>query len=115
MILNDALYLINAGRDGTPFSEIIVQGDDYLVSVEGRKIVDLIAKDVDETKELLRNELTELGASMGEEDEEEYVAEWAAAYEKISLLEDKIDCELSDVNIESVTYSESLMYIILEN
>lgn len=115
MILNDAIYFINAGRDQTPFTEIIVQSYDFVVSLDGRKMVDLVEEDVHETKKLLENEIIELSASMGEEGDEDYNHEWAALHENLSLLIDRIDGEVENINVESVTYGESLMYIIIKN
>ena len=114
MILNDALYTISSGRRGKPFSEIIVQDYNFYVSLDGEKMLELIQKDVYETKELLNNEILELGCSMGEEGEEDYDAEWAMLYENLSSLADVIDDNVDNIAIESVTDGESLMYIILD-
>lgn len=111
MILNDALYTISSGRRGKPFSEIIVQDYNFYVSLDGKKMLELIQKDMYETKELLNNEILELGCSMGEED---YDAEWAMLYENLSSLADVIDDNIDSIAIESVTDGESLMYIILD-
>lgn len=111
MILNDALYLITSGKQRKPFSEIIVQDYDFCISLDGKKMLELIEKDVYETKELLNNEICELACSMGEEGEENYDVEWAMLYETLSSLIDRIDDEVETISIEPYEDGEQLMYI----
>ena len=111
MILNDALYLITSGKQRKPFSEIIVQDYGMAISLDGKKMLELIEKDVYETKELLNNEIIELGCSMGEEGDEDYNSEWASLYETLSFLIESIDDEVDHITIEPYEDGEQLMYI----
>ena len=110
MILNDALYFINAGK-GITFKEIIVQDYGMAISLDGKKMLELIEKDVYETKELLNNEIIKLGCSMGEEGDEDYNSEWASLYETLSLLIESIDDEVDHIAIEPYEDGEQFMYI----
>lgn len=114
MILNDALYLISSGKQRKPFSEIIVQDYGMAISLDGKKMLELIEKDVYETKELLNNEIIELGCSMGEEGDEDYNSECASLYETLSLLIESIDDEVDNITIEPYEDGEQLMYITTE-
>ena len=114
MILNDALYLISSGKTREPFSEIIVQDYGMAISLDGKKMLELIEKDVYETKELLNNEIIELGCSMGEEGDEDYNSEWASLYETLSLLIESIDDEVDHIAIEPYEDGEQLMYIVTD-
>ena len=114
MILNDALYLISSGKTREPFSEIIVQDYGMAISLDGKKILELIEKDVYKTKELLNNEIIELGCSMGEEGDEDYNSEWASLYETLSLLIESIDDEVDNITIEPYEDGEQLMYIVTD-
>ena len=114
MILNDALYLISSGKTREPFSEIIVQDYGMAISLDGKKMLELIEKDVYETKELLNNEIIELGCSMGEECDEDYNSEWASLYETLSLLIESIDDEVDNITIEPYEDGEQLMYIVTD-
>ncbi len=114
MILNDALYLISSGKTREPFSEIIVQDYGMAISLDGKKMLELIEKDVYETKELLNNEIIELGCSMGEEGDEDYNSEWASLYETLSLLIESIDDEVDNITIEPYEDGEQLMYIVTD-
>ena len=113
MILNDALYFINAGK-GITFKEIVVQDYGMAISLDGKKMLELIEKDVYETKELLNNEIIELGCSMGEEGDEDYNSEWASLYETLSLLIESIDDEVNHITIEPYEDGEQLMYIVTD-
>ena len=114
MILNDALYLISSGKTREPFSEIIVQDYGMAISLDGKKMLELIEKDVYETKELLNNEIIELGCSMGEEGDEDYNSEWVSLYETLSLLIESIDDEVDHITIEPYEDGEQLMYIVTD-
>ena len=114
MILNDALYLISSGKTREPFSEIIVQDYGMAISLDGKKMLELIEKDVYETKELLNNEIIELGCSMGEEGDEDYNSEWSSLYETLSLLIESIDDEVDHITIEPYEDGEQLMYIVTD-
>ena len=114
MILNNALYLISSGKTREPFSEIIVQDYGMAISLDGKKMLELIEKDVYETKELLNNEIIELGCSMGEEGDEDYNSEWASLYETLSLLIESIDDEVDNITIEPYEDGEQLMYIVTD-
>ena len=114
MILNDALYLISSGKTREPFKEIVVQDYGMAISLDGKKMLELIEKDVYETKELLNNEIIELGCSMGEEGDEDYNSEWASLYETLSLLIESIDDEVDNITIEPYEDGEQLMYIVTD-
>ena len=113
MILNDALYLISSGKTREPFSEIIVQDYGMAISLDGKKMLELIEKDVYETKELLNNEIIELGCSMGEEGDEDYDHEYHQLYDELMLLDWMIDDVVEQIDIESVEEDNATMYIEL--
>ena len=116
MILNDALYLISAGRRGGKFNQILIRKDDgTCVDLDGNDLDGLIEKNVYETKELLGNELLELGCSMGEEGEENYDHEWHKLYDELMLLDWMIDDVVEQIDIESVEENNATMYIELTN
>lgn len=116
MILNDALYLISAGRRGGKFNQILIRKDDgTCVYLDGNDLDGLIEKNVYETKELLSNELLELGCSMGEEGEEDYDHEWHQLYDELMLLDWMIDDVVEQIDIESVEEDNATMYIELTN
>ena len=115
MILNDALYLISASRRGGKFNQILIRKDDgTCVDLDGNDLDGLIEKNVYETKELLNNEIIELGCSMGEEGDEDYNSEWASLYETLSLLIESIDDEVDNITIEPYEDGEQLMYIVTD-